>query len=90
MRECLQHLELIVDHLLVALYTLLEDDLDCHLVSTDVGFPYDAVGACSQCLSEAILGLFVIAIGLALQLVHHATDCSPKGQQQVSASLEPS
>jgi len=43
----LQHLQLIIDHLLIALDVLLQDDLDGISVSALLCFADDAVCACS-------------------------------------------
>jgi hypothetical protein len=50
----LQHLELVVDHLLVAANILLQDDLDSDLALGAVRFPDDTICSSAQCLSEAV------------------------------------
>ncbi len=52
--HALQHLELIVHHLLVALDILLQDDLDRDLAGWTIGFPHDAICSCSQGPSEFV------------------------------------
>ena len=54
--HALQHLELIVDHLLVSANILLQDDLDRDLALRTVGFPDDTICASTQCLSKAVSG----------------------------------
>jgi hypothetical protein len=50
----LQHLHLIVDHLLIALYILLKDDLHGNLALGPICLANDAVRACTKGASEAI------------------------------------
>jgi hypothetical protein len=52
--HALQHLQLIVDHLLVSADVLLQDDLDSDLALGAVGLADDTVCAGSQRLSEAV------------------------------------
>lgn len=52
--HALQHLQLVVDHLLVSANILLQDDLDSHLALGAVGFPDDTIGTRTQCLPEAV------------------------------------
>jgi hypothetical protein len=52
--HALQHLQLVVDHLLVAAHILLQDDLDSDLALRAVCFPDDTVGSGAECLSEAV------------------------------------
>jgi hypothetical protein len=52
--HALQHLELIVDHLLVPADVLLQDDLDGDLALGAVGLTDDAICTSSQRLSEAV------------------------------------
>jgi hypothetical protein len=52
--HALQHLQLVVDHLLVAAHILLQDDLDSDLALGAVCFPDDTVGSGAKCLSEAV------------------------------------
>lgn len=54
--HALQHLELVVDHLLVSAHVLLQDDLDRNLALGTVGFSYDAICASTQCLSKPVSG----------------------------------
>lgn len=52
----LKHLQLVVDHLLVAAYVLLEDDFDCDLALGAVGLADNAIRAGTQRLPKAISG----------------------------------
>lgn len=52
--HALQHLELVVDHLLVAADILLQDDLDSDLALGTVGLPDDTICPGTQRLSEAV------------------------------------
>ena len=52
--HALQHLQLVVDHLLVPADVLLEDDLDGDLALGAVGLADDAIGSSTQRLSEAV------------------------------------
>lgn len=52
----LQHLHLIVNHLLVAFNVLLEYNLHGNLSVRAVCFPYDAICAGAQRLPEAVFG----------------------------------
>lgn len=52
--HALQHLQLIVHHLLVAAHILLQDDLDSDLALGAVSFADDTVGSGAECLSEAV------------------------------------
>lgn len=52
--HALQHLQLVVDHLLVPADVLLEDDLDGDLALGAVGLADDAIGSGTQRLSEAV------------------------------------
>jgi hypothetical protein len=54
--HALQHLEFVVDHLLVAADILLQDDLDRDLALRTVGLAHDTICAGSQCLSKAVSG----------------------------------
>jgi hypothetical protein len=51
-----QHRHLIVYHRLVALDTLLQDDLDGALALRPVGLAHDAIGAGAECAAKVILG----------------------------------
>lgn len=59
--HCLEHFELVKDHLLMALDLRLEDDLDCHLALRMVCLADDAECAGAECLSESVESLLVIA-----------------------------
>lgn len=52
----LKHSKLVVDHLLVALDVLLEDDLDSYPPRGALGLSNDAIGAGTECLSEPVFG----------------------------------
>jgi hypothetical protein len=52
--HALQHLQLVVDHLLVSADVLLQDDLDRDLALGTVGLADDSICAGSQRLSEAV------------------------------------
>lgn len=52
--HALQHLQLVVDHLLVSADILLEDNLDGDLALGTVGLPDNTVRSGAQCLSEAV------------------------------------
>jgi hypothetical protein len=52
--HALQHLQLVVHHLLIAFYVLLQDDFDSDLALGAVGLTDDAICAGAQCLSEAV------------------------------------
>jgi hypothetical protein len=52
--HALQHLQLVIHHLLVATDVLLQDDLDSDLAFRAVGLADDAIGAGAQRLSEAV------------------------------------
>jgi hypothetical protein len=52
--HALQHLQLIVDHLLVSADILLQDNLDGDLALRAVGLSYDAICAGAQCLAKAV------------------------------------
>lgn len=52
--HALKHLQLIIDHLLVAAHILLQDNLDCDLALRAVSFPNDAICPSTQCLSKAV------------------------------------
>jgi hypothetical protein len=54
--EALQHVQLVVDHALVALDVLLQDDLDGDLAGRAVCLADDAIRAGAQGSAEAILG----------------------------------
>lgn len=54
--HALQHLKLIVDHLLVALDISLQDDLHSDLSLWTVGLSNDTICSRAQCLAEAVAG----------------------------------
>lgn len=45
--QILQHLQLIVDHLLIAFHVFLENDLDRDLLAVNVRFSDNAICACA-------------------------------------------
>lgn len=53
--ETLEHVELVVDHFLVALDVLLQDDFDSNLALWAVGLSDDSIGSCTEGPSEAVL-----------------------------------
>lgn len=53
--EGLQHLELVVHYLVVALDVLLQDDLDGHLAVRGLCLSHDAICACTQRPAQLIL-----------------------------------
>ena len=62
--HALQHLQLIVHHLLVSAHILLQYDLDRDFTLGAVGLSDDTVCTGTQCLSEAITGPgFCLACG---------------------------
>ena len=54
--QALKHVELVVDHFLIAFDILLQDDLDSDLALWTVGFSDDSIGSRTECPSEAIFG----------------------------------
>lgn len=54
MLQPLQHVEFVVDHLLVSLDILLQDDLDGDFARRPFGLPYDAIGTSAECATESI------------------------------------
>jgi hypothetical protein len=52
--HALEHLQLVVHHLLIAPNILLQNDLDGDLALGAVGLPDNAIGAGTQCLAEAV------------------------------------
>ena len=52
--EPLQHLEFVIDHLLIALDILLQDDLNGELPISAVGFSHDAIRPGTQSFPESI------------------------------------
>jgi hypothetical protein len=53
--QSLQHRKLVIDHLLVTLDVLLQDDLDGNLASRAVGLTNDSIGTSTEGASELIL-----------------------------------
>ena len=81
----LQHLQLVVDHLLVALDVLLEDDLDGELLAILFGLADDAVCACAQGLAQ-VIALSATSIrrrespeGRHCEIETHTSCCSSQG-----------
>jgi hypothetical protein len=70
--DTLKHLQLIVDHVLIALDDFLEYDLDCDLLAIDFGFTDDSIGTSAQGPSESVLSLLIVAVWLAMEAVEHA------------------
>lgn len=56
MLQALKHVKFVINHPLVALHILLEDDLHGHLASRAVGLSNDTIGACAKCSAESIFG----------------------------------
>lgn len=54
--QALEHLQLIVDHLLIALDILLEDDLHRNLALRAVRLAHNSVCASAERLAETVLG----------------------------------
>lgn len=54
--QALKHVKLVVDHPLVALDILLQDDLDSDLAFWAVGLSDNSIGTCAECSSEAVFG----------------------------------
>jgi hypothetical protein len=52
--HALQHLELVVDHLLISTNVLLQDDLDGDLALRTVSLAHNAICASTERLSEAV------------------------------------
>jgi hypothetical protein len=52
--HALQHLQLIVYHLLIPTNILLQDDLDGHLALRAVSLSHDTICASTECFSEAV------------------------------------
>lgn len=52
--QALQHLQLVVHHLLIAAHVLLEDNLDCNLPLWAVGLANDAICTGAQRLAKAV------------------------------------
>lgn len=75
MLEALEHVQLVVYHSLVALDILLQNDLDGHLSRRSICLSHDTVGACTECFSESVFSLLVIALRLALEPTEHSCNC---------------
>lgn len=75
--HALQHLEFIVNHLLVSANILFQDDLDRNLTLRAVGLTDNAVRASTQCLSEAVSGsvAVVLASNVCLRGARQARTC---------------
>lgn len=56
MLQALKHVKLVVNHSLVALHILLEDDLHSHLARWAVCLSNDAIGTCAKRSAESIFG----------------------------------
>lgn len=56
MLQALEHVELVVDHLFVALDILFQDDLHSNLAVWAVGLSDNSIGTCAECSSEAVFG----------------------------------
>ncbi len=52
--HALQHLQLVIDHLLVSADISLQDNLDSNLALRTVSFSDNPIRASTQCFSEAI------------------------------------
>lgn len=53
--EGLEHLKFVIDHVFISTDILLENDLDCDLLSVcGFSFANDTVCACTQCSSEFV------------------------------------
>lgn len=88
--HALQHLEFVVNHLLIALDILLEDNLDGDLSRRAIGLSDDSICAGSQRSPKSILGptersackdtegvgrlLLIVTLWLAMELVEHIRD----------------
>lgn len=87
MVETLEHLKLIVDHLLVAFDILLQYYFDSNLDSIEICFAHNTVGASSECSPEFVLRLLVVAVGLAMKFVHEILNYRTYSQSQLSEKL---
>lgn len=56
MLQILEKIQLVVDHLLVALDILLQNDLDGDLAGRAICFADNAVRACAKCITKAVFG----------------------------------
>lgn len=72
--DALQHVQLVPNHLLVALDVLLQDDLNSHLARGAVALSDNAIGAGAEGLAESVLGLLIVTLGLPLEAVEHSGD----------------
>lgn len=80
MIQSLQHLEFIVDHLLISLDVFLQNYLDSHFLALEVRFSYDTIGTGAEGATELVLGLLVVAVGLAMKFIHDSSDWEQTGQ----------
>ena len=71
--HALQHLQLVIDHLLIAPHVLLQDDLDRDLALGAIRFPDDTIGSGTQCLSEAVSRSAVFSIVVACRDIRGGT-----------------
>jgi hypothetical protein len=55
MFHALQHLEFVINHLLIALHIFLKDNLHCNLARWTVCLPNDAIRPCAKSPTEAVL-----------------------------------
>lgn len=62
MLEFLQHLELVIDHLLVTLDISLEDDLHSDLAGRAIGLTNDSICSSTEGSTELILGSVIKGI----------------------------
>ena len=60
----LQHLQFVVDHLLVSANVLLQDDLDSDLALGAVGLANNAIGAGTQGSAEAVAGSAFVVLSI--------------------------
>lgn len=66
----MEHVELVVDHLLVSLDVLLEDDLDGDLAGRAFSLANDAIGTGAEGSSESILCSMGLPSVIVLKLTH--------------------
>ena len=72
--EALEHLQFVIDHLVVAFDVLLQDDLDGAFSLGRLCFSDNAVGASSECLAKLVLGSVVATSVGAVQCVVRCTN----------------
>ena len=72
MVQPLEHLQLVIHHLLVALHVLLQDNLDGDLARGAVGLPDDAIGTSTQSPTEFVSASKPFASVAALTSSHLA------------------